>query len=199
MPGYDADRHHRRSIRLPGYDYSRAGAYFITVCTHERECVLGEVSGDEVVLTPAGAAVQQVWQSLPQRFPGLTLDAFVVMPNHIHGVLTTRSRARTAHEHQPPMPDATSRCLQPAGAASGAHNAPTLGQVLRAFKSVSAIQANAALNRSGRPLWQRNYHDEVIRTDAALAHIRQYIAENPRRWAEDPDNPATLVSASPLL
>jgi putative transposase len=198
MPGYDADRHHRRSARLPGYDYSRAGAYFVTVCTHERECMLGEVISDEVVLTPAGLAVRQVWQSLPRRFPSVVLDAFVVMPNHIHGVLTIMSPARGGDRRQAPVPIAAEIAVQSAGSASPARSCPSLGQIMRAFKSLSAIQANAALERSGRPFWQRNYHDQVIRTDAALAHIRQYIAQNPRRWAEDPDNPATMLPSSPF-
>ncbi len=84
---YDADRHHRRSIRLPGYDYAAPGAYFVTVVTHGRQCLFGEVVNDMVLPNDAGRMVQAVWHELPVRFPGIDVDAFVVMPNHIHGII----------------------------------------------------------------------------------------------------------------
>src|SRR3954470_15825883 len=87
MPGYDLDRHHRRSIRLREHGYSRAGAYYVTICVYERECVLGEIGDAQLFHSEAGIAVRQVWESLPLRFPGITLDAFVVMPNHVHGLV----------------------------------------------------------------------------------------------------------------
>src|SRR5438093_11027198 len=108
MPGvYDPDRHHRRSIRLRDYDYTWAGMYFVTICTYERTCCLGAVVGGEAVLSDAGRIVERAWWHLPQRFPGVNVDAFVVMPNHVHGILVLRPAApaddgRGANHASPP-------------------------------------------------------------------------------------------------
>lgn len=154
---YDPQIHHRRSIRLRGYDYAHAGAYFVTVCTYNRDLLLQAQGVQEVV--------SSTWHALPVHFPAVALDEFVIMPNHLHGIIIMR------------------------GAAS---SAPSLGQVVRAFKSASAIEANKVLNRSGQPFWQRNYYEHIIRNDHDLNRIRQYIRDNPLAWDEDPDNPANL-------
>jgi putative transposase len=156
---YDPQVHHRRSIRLAGYDYSQGGAYFITICTHNRELSLQR--------EPVQEAVRSAWCGLPARFPGVALDEFVMMPNHIHGIIV----------------------LAEEGAAS---SAPTLGQIVRAFKSISAIAANRVLGRSNRPFWQRNYYEHVIRDEEELNAIRQYIVDNPSGWADDPENPSNM-------
>ncbi len=167
---YNPNRHHRRSTRLKAFDYSSAGAYFITICTLERECVLSEILNGESVLSKAGLEVARVWDALPERFPTLELDEFVVMPNHIHGIMV----------------------LEPSGAEGAASSAPTIGEMMRAFKSLSGIGINRALGRSGRPAWQRNYHDRVIRDERELENTRRYILENPLNWLEDDENPARL-------
>jgi len=84
---FDPDKHHRRSIRLRGYDYTRAGAYFVTICTQNRECLFGNIVEGEIWLNDAGHMVQSVWNELSQHYPGVDVDAFVVMPNHIHGII----------------------------------------------------------------------------------------------------------------
>ena len=158
--------HHRRSIRLQGFDYSQAGAYFITICTHNRALFLQAERVQEVV--------RSAWHDLPVRFPSVVLDEFVIMPNHVHGIIMLMGAASGAPTDR---------------AASGA---PTLGRVVRAFKSVSAITANEALGRSGQPFWQRNYYEHVIRDEEELNVVRRYVRENPLRWSDDPDNPANL-------
>ena len=167
---YDPRIHRRRSIRLPEYDYSQPGAYFVTICAHDREMSLQAEQVQD--------AVRSAWSGLPNRFPNVTLDEFVVMPNHVHGIIILEG-------------DASSD-----GAASGAEgaasSAPTLGAIVRAFKSVSAMEANKALVRSGRPFWQRNYYEHVIRDDDELNAIRQYVRDNPANWDGDPDNPSNL-------
>jgi len=155
---YDPQIHHRRSIRLAGHDYSQAGAYFITICTHNGDLSLQDESVREVV--------RSAWCGLPDRFPGVALDEFVIMPNHIHGIIVLAG-----------------------GAASGA---PTLERIVRAFKSISAIGANRVLGRSNRPFWQRNYYEHIIRDDEELNAIRQYILDNPRNWPDDPENPSNM-------
>ena len=160
---YDPQVYHRRSIRLPGYDYSQPGAYFVTICTDNRELSLQAHEVEE--------AVRLVWLGLPARFPRVVLDELVIMPNHLHGIIILALTAAGK------------------GAASGA---PTLGQIIRAFKSLAAIEANGILGSSGRPFWQRNYYEHVIRDEDELNIIRQYIRDNPRNWLDDPDNPSNL-------
>ncbi|MDO8617260.1 MAG: transposase [Dehalococcoidia bacterium] len=155
---YDPAIHHRRSIRLRDYDYASAGAYFVTVCTHERQ----------QILEPVSHVVHAAWLGLQDRFPDVAVDEFVIMPNHVHGILVL---GRTVVE----------------GAAS---RAPTsLADVVCAFKSVSAIAANKFLGRHSQPFWQRNYYERIIRNEDELNRIRQYVRDNPLRWADDPNNP----------
>jgi putative transposase len=168
--GYDPRIHHRRSIRLAGYDYSQAGAYFVTICTHNRALSLQA--------EPVREVVRLAWCGLPERFPIVALDEFVIMPNHVHGIII--------------LVDAASR-----GAASSAPTgmgggAPTLGDVVRAFKSISAIEANKILGQSNRPFWQRNYYEHIIRDEEELSVLRRYIRDNPGNWPDDPDNPSSM-------
>lgn len=167
---FDPQRHHRRSIRLAGFDYSQPGAYFVTICTHNRELSLEAEAVKTAVLT--------AWDSLPGRFPHVALDKFVVMPNHVHGILMFGFVAESAE------------ATVVASSGGAASSAPTLGRVVRAFKSVSAIEANRITGRSGQPFWQRNYYEHIIQDEDELNIIRQYIQDNPLKWDEDPDNPA---------
>jgi REP element-mobilizing transposase RayT len=168
---YDPNVHRRRSIRLKGFDYSSAGAYFVTVCTHERLCTLGTVADCAVRLSPAGDTVRQIWESLGDRFPGVETDAFVVMPNHVHGILTLVGVQFIApgirHEGQ---------------------RTPLLGEVVRAFKAAST----RLIRTSGFEefAWQRGYYEHVVRNETDLRRIREYIEANPMLWVDDPENPA---------
>ena len=163
---YDAQRHHRRSTRLAGYDYSQPAAYFVTICTYNRELFLEVEQVKQIV--------RSAWDGLPARFPHVMLDEFVMMPNHIHGIIVF-------------WPFAGVSLGSGEGAAS---SAPTLGQVVRAFKSLSAIESNRSTNKPERQFWQRNYYDHIVRDEDEMNVIRQYIRDNPARWDQDPDNPA---------
>lgn len=156
------EMHARRSIRLGSYDYSTVGAYFFTLVTLNRICHFGHIRGDEAVLNGLGDAVLGVWNALPQRFAEVELDAFVVMPNHVHGIIWLVERD-----------DAKGR---------------TLGDLIGAFKSLSTRELNHLLGRSGA-IWQRNYFERVVRNERELNAIRRYIDENPSRWALDHENP----------
>jgi REP element-mobilizing transposase RayT len=188
MP-YDQNRHHRRSIRLKGYDYSQAGAYFITLCTQDRACLFGRVMNGEMRLNDAGRMVWAEWHRLPERFPHLVLDAFVVMPNHVHGILVITDPAPTvgATVGATPTVGATTRV------------APTVGNIIGAFKSRVTVEYIRGVKTSGWPpfrgrLWQRNYYEHIIRNEHALNAIRQYIMENPRRWHRDREKEARSAS-----
>jgi len=132
-----------------------------------------------MVLNRAGQAVQAAWFEIPDRFPGIELDAFVVMPNHIHGIIGLFHGK-----------GAVPRKVKPRGAASSAPtSAISLGRVIRAYKSLSAIEVNRLLRRKGQQIWQRNYYEHIIRQGEDLSEIRRYIAENPANWSDDPENP----------
>ncbi len=169
--GYDPARHHRRSIRLAGYDYRQAGAYYVTICVQHQACLFGTVDGDRLQLSPAGAMVASEWEALQARFPAVRLDAYVVMPNHLHGIITLSDAER--------LPG---------------HGAPRLGDIVGAFKSTTTVRYSRSV-RSGRwppfpgRLWLRNYYEHIIRDDAELCRIRQYVADNPLQWADDVENP----------
>lgn len=175
---YDPEIHTRRSLRLRGYDYSSPGAYFVTVCTNNKECLFGDIVDGAMALNEAGNIIQTVWDELPKRYAAIALDLFVVMPNHVHGIIVLTSMS------------VVGAGLALPGSMGAASSAPTLGDVIRAFKSLSAIQVNRLLMRTGQPLWQRNYYEHVIRNDASLDGIREYIFGNPQNWMEDHENPA---------
>jgi REP-associated tyrosine transposase len=158
----ELDRHHRRSIRLKGYDYSLAGAYFVTISTQGRECVFGDVVAGVMRLNEAGQMVSTEWDILLARFPGVDLDAFVVMPNHIHGIIVFATRVSVgaplvgAQDVTPNMATdnrATTRV------------APTLGDVVGAFKSRVTVEYTRGVKTKGWPafrrrLWQRNFYEQ---------------------------------------
>ena len=194
---YDGpDMHRRRSIRLPGYDYAQPGAYFVTICTHNRECVLGEVVDGRVVLSPFGETADECWRDLPSHFPGLLLGPFVAMPNHVHGVLVL-----VGATHASPLPmDSRMSPLRvdphasPLPAAAPAHGprAGSVGAIVASFKSATTRRVNLARGTPGASFWQRGYYEHVIRDEGDLEKIGTYIAENPLSWELDenfPDRP----------
>lgn len=208
---YDPDIHHRRSIRLRGYDYVVDGAYYVTICTHQRECLLGKVVDGEMVLSTAGEAVRSVWEGLQERFTNVVLDEFIIMPSHVHGIVFVISQQRSrdqgtivdqgAMNGAPTGPGDQTGCvgarfiaprfIAPHGAAPppGAHG-PPLGEIVRTFKAVSTRM----LRRDLLPEfgWQRNYYEWVLRNDEELHRVRQYIVDNPLKWHLDTDNPVNL-------
>ncbi|MDR1424448.1 MAG: hypothetical protein LBI92_07585 [Azoarcus sp.] len=172
---------HRRSIRLKGYDYARAGAYFITACTQGRACLFGDIAGEEMRLNDAGCIVVAAWNDLPAHYAGIVLDEFVVMPNHIHGIVTIVANTVGAGLKPAPTP-----------CESAPARSPRLSEIVRAFKTFSARRINASRGAAGTPVWQRNYYEHIIRDDESLNCIRQYIIDNPAQWAMDHENPANV-------
>lgn len=160
-----------RCPRLKGFDYAQVGAYFITVCTYQRECLLGNVIDGAMILDFPGEQVFEAWHGLPDHYPHVRLDAFVIMPNHVHGIVVLSG-------------DRVAAGLKPA--ATKRHALP---EVVRGFKTFSSRRTNAWRQTAGTHVWQRNYHEHVIRSERELDKIRQYIATNPLRWALDRENP----------
>jgi REP element-mobilizing transposase RayT len=172
MP-YDPDKHHRRSIRLRGYDYAACGAYFVTMCVHRRECLLGAVVDGEVRLNEYGCAVEECWGAIPQHFAHVELDAFVVMPNHVHGIVVITAQSAV---DSPVVSDRK----RPNGPPRGA-----LGAIVSTFKAASGRRINQLRDTTGMQVWQRDYYEHIIRYAVALDRIRIYIEANPARWAGD--------------
>ncbi|WP_169239716.1 transposase [Candidatus Roseilinea sp. NK_OTU-006] len=169
---YDPQKHHRRSIRLKGYDYSQAGAYFVNIVTQARACLFGDVVAGEMRLNDFGQVVHGVWNNLPNHYAGVELDAFVVMPNHVHGIVVIVGAGFK------PAPTTTTAPTQ--------HGLP---EIIRGFKTFSARRINELRGTPGVPVWQRNYYEHIIRDDESLNRIREYIANNPSQWAADRENP----------
>ena len=178
-----SDSRNRRSIRLAGYDYSRAGYYFVTVCVNERRNLFGDIVGGKIMLNGAGIMVEDNWNKLQQRFQSIELDEFIVMPNHLHGVIVIVGAPLVGAQNGDLIADdgddrATTRV------------APTLGDVIGAFKSITTNEyirnvKNKNWLSFNKYFWQRNYYERVIRDDNDLNRIREYIVNNPAKWEED--------------
>lgn len=172
---YNPDIHHRRSIRLKDYDYSQEGAYFVTICTQNRVCMFGDIVGREMRLNDAGKMVDITWNDLSEHNENILLDSFIVMPNHIHGIIiivgagSKPARASTGEKQRAGLEPA------PAG----------LPEIVRQLKTFSARRINQIRNSPGIPLWQRNYYERVIRNEHELHKIREYIINNPLNWETD--------------
>ena len=204
-------KYHRCSIRLKGYDYSQPGAYFITICTADRECLFGEVVNRNMQLNPMGQIARQCWLAIPDHFPNTALDEFIIMPNHVHGIIwivesqnddsvgatdvivgATQSNVGTRHE----MVGATYASPLRKNTPNANPNPPrgpkrhSMGAIVGSYKSAVTKRINERRNTPGATVWQRNYYEHVIRNDESLNRIRQYILENPIRWHLDRENPA---------
>ncbi|MDB5033924.1 MAG: hypothetical protein JWQ98_1165 [Chlorobi bacterium] len=176
---FDPARHHRRSIRLKGYDYSREGAYFITTCTHNRQRLFGSIHGRTMCLNDRGLIVRSIWEGLPDHYHHVHLDAFIIMPDHIHGIILL-------------MDDCTAGNVI-VGVGAGFKPAPTithtsksprhaLSEIVRALKTFSARAINKSRGTAGFRVWERNYYEHIIRSEQSLNRIRRYIERNPEQW-----------------
>jgi putative transposase len=181
MTKFDSQKHHRNSIRLKNYDYSSNGAYFITVCTYQRLCVFGDIIDGEIVLNEIGKIVQKIWDELPNHNWNIVLDKFVVMPNHVHGIIVIENVGAGS------KPTQIKRAgLEPAPTEKKDHG---LQEIVRQLKTFSARHINELRERSGTPVWQRNYYEHIIRNDSELNKIRDYIQKNAANWHLDEENP----------
>ncbi|MGB8689081.1 MAG: transposase [Microcoleus sp.] len=171
MP-YNPEIHQRRSLRLRQYDYTQAGAYFLTICCYQKNCLFGEINGGIMYLNATGEAVQQVWSNLPNNFPQIELDDFVIMPNHLHGIICLIDRP----DLMTPQTNIAPINTMPNGTKKG-----SLGAIVQNFKSISTRRVNNITRNSGT-IWQRNYYETIIRDDRAYENIKRYINENPLKW-----------------
>ena len=185
---------HRRSIRLKGYDYSQAGLYFITICCHDRVCLFGKILGVEnnespkMVLNDAGKIANECWMEIPKHFPNSVLHEHIVMPNHIHVIIELKSEPVGA-ENFPPNKNGVND-VNGANDYNRANDysplrspSKTIGSIVRGFKiGVTKWFRN---NTDYKTIWQRNYHEHIIRNEQSYQTISQYIINNPAKWEDD--------------
>ncbi len=182
---YDPEKHHRRSIRLQGYDYSQAGAYFVTICTYQRECLFGDVVGGQMALNAHGRIACEEWGRSAQMRREIQLDEFVVMPNHVHGIVIIRDEPHPIVEAY----DVGATGRSPLRTARPGPPKRSLGSFIAGFKSAATQRINHLRGTPGLPVWQRNYYEHIIRNEEELNRIREYIHNNPLRWHLDRENP----------
>lgn len=182
---YDPEIHHRRSIRLPAYDYSRWGAYYVTVCVHKKRCLFGEVVNERMRRNDAGQLVHEAWAGLGDIFPGVHVDTFIVMPNHLHGILVLpgddKGRLYLESEEGERKEDDEEGSTSPA-----------LGKIIKEFKTYVIREYGKGVREQGwrryeGKLWQRNYFEHIIRNERERNAIREYIRMNPMRWGKKRD------------
>jgi putative transposase len=179
---YNPEIHHRASIRLQGYDYSSVGAYFVTICTFQRECLFGEIIDGRMMLNEYGKIVNNEWIKSSDIRQEIELDELIVMPNHFHAIIfiTTLKTLETSNSssfHNPNQE--TTLSMKP----------KSLSSLIAGFKSATTTRINTKRDTAGTPVWQRNYYDNIIRNELALEKIRQYIHNNPISWEIDQLHP----------
>ena len=187
---FDPEKHHRRSIRLKNYDYSQPGYYFLTICTYKRQSWFGEIKNDRMYLNQIGKIVAEEWINTPKIRPNFELDKWVIMPNHLYGIVII-------NEHILETGKGNRDIL-------GARNAPlrqeanSISSFVAGFKSAVTKRINLLRDNRDISIWQRNYYESIIRDEQSLLVIREYILNNPFQWKKDPDNPVNEQSGQAL-
>ena len=173
---YNPNIHHRRSIRLKGYDYSQAGLYYVTICCQDKIYRFGKIDEGKMILNENGQIVQTVWDELPQHYNHVELGEFVIMPNHIHGIIIINANVGAG--------------LKPAPTGTTTNHG--LPEIVRALKTFSARKINANVGAGLKPapthgekIWQRNYWEHIIRNEKSHQRIANYIINNPMNWNKD--------------
>jgi putative transposase len=181
----------RHSIRVKRYDYAQAGGYFVTMVTMRRECLFGEIVNREMKFNTLGRIIQECWQAIPEHFPNTDVGVFVVMPNHVHGIILIHENVgRGTIYPAGRMPITGARRASPLPAQGTSPG--SLGTIIGSFKSSVSRRAGRELN-SGN-IWQRNYYEHIIRDERDYERIIDYISTNPIHWEDDEENQDNLVS-----
>jgi putative transposase len=208
----------RRSIRLPGYDYSKPGAYFVSICTKDRKCLFGDIVNREMSLNAAGRMVEKWFGELENKFQDIRCDEYIIMPNHFHAIIQNIGVDPVGADLCV-CPD--DLCVCPDGCrggpatektiprkrmvdkhATGEHTGSPLQRVIQWFKTMTTneyirgVKQNGWLPFPGK-LWQRNYYEHIIRNENEMARIQEYILNNLAQWATDRENPFVKMNQTP--
>ena len=178
---FNPEVHHRHSIWLKGYDYSKNGAYFVTVCTNDREHILGKIIEGKMIENYAGEMVRKWYLKIKEKFDDYLCDEFIIMPNHVHGIIIKGPVGADPCV----CPDSTRNYSE-----MGGHMGPPLHQIIQWFKTMTTNEYLKEIDNSNwesfnGKLWQRNYYDHILRNDQELTTYRKYIQDNPSKWKED--------------
>lgn len=203
---YDPNIHHRRSIRLKGYDYAQEGLYFITICCQDREHRFGAIENGKMILNDAGKIADECWLEIPKHFPNVVLHEYIIMPNHVHGIIEIANgigiggAENFPPEHSPKQnetPNTGAKNISPQRGFKSPSK--TIGSIVRGFKigvtkwfrgigakNISPQQYETTRpERSPEKIWQRDYYDIIIRDERAYQNISEYIIRNPEKWKGD--------------
>jgi REP element-mobilizing transposase RayT len=187
---FDPEKHHRQSIRLRDYNYSQPGYYFLTICTYKKQCWFGEIKNDQMYINQIGKIVANEWLNTPKIRPNFQLDEWVIMPNHLHGIVIINERISGLVDEKITL--------------WGARNAPlrqepnSISSFVAGFKSAATKRINLLRDNRDIPIWQRNYYESIIRDEQSLITIQEYIKNNPCQWQKDSDNPVNDQSEQAL-
>jgi len=194
---FNPDIQHRHLIRLRDYDYSSNGAYFLSLCTRERKCKFVEIIDGSMHLNEVGCIVEACWRAIAKNFPYVKLDSWVIMSNHLHGIILITKALQPVGSKQA-LPALTASCLNKSSNKTEEHlyqplhgtNPGSLSAIVQNFKSISTRKINRCLHSPGATLWQRNYYERIIRNENELERAHTYIVNNPVKWSLDKENPA---------
>ncbi|HLO16706.1 MAG TPA: transposase [Anaerolineales bacterium] len=183
---FDPQKHHRHSIRLTNYDYAQPGGYFITIVTYQRALLFGKIVNTEMQLNDFGKIADECWRAIPNHFLNVELGAYVIMPNHVHGIIvihenrmTMNSSSSVGARHASPLPP---RGVKP----------QSIGVIVGSFKSAVTKRIGHEFNITD--IWQRNYYEHVIRNEKDLQNKTDYIEANLMLWDQDDENPVNIKS-----
>jgi putative transposase len=190
---YNQEIHHRRSIRLKGYDYSSDGMYFVTICNEDGEHLLGKIVNGTMIMNEAGRMVEKWWKKIPEKFPLVGIDTHIVMLNHLHGIIFIVSSVGADPCVRPDFDNGVQIGKGGHIDQEGGHTGPPLPRVMQWFKTMTTNEYLRNVKQQGWPpfpgrLWQRNYYERIIRDERELENIREYIINNPARWEDDREN-----------
>ena len=187
-PKFDSQKHHRRSIRLQEYDYSQAGAYYVTIVTYHRDCLFGEIINEEMILNVFGKIADECWRAIPDHFPNVELGAYVIMPNHVHGiiVITNGETIIGATPRRGMIYRAPTENIEQFGKPVK----ESLPTIIRTYKA--AVTRIIGREHNATSIWQRNYYEHIIRDEKDLQNKTDYINANLSLWDDDENNPQNI-------
>lgn len=208
MTNYNPNIHHRKSIRLKGYDYSKPGLYFITICVQDRKCLFGEIVGvddvrienfqprQEMILNDAGKFADECWLEIPKHFPNTVLHEHIIMPNHVHGIIELKRNDSVGTRHVVSLPDNTENPVRTSHVISQqnqfshqqnhqfSHPIPgSVSVIVQQYKS--SVKRFCNKNDFSHFQWQSRFYEHIIRNEQSYEHITDYIINNPKNWKED--------------
>ena len=183
--------HRRKSIRLKEFDYSKPGAYFVTICTHDRKCLFGNIIGEKMILNKSGKMMEHWLMKLPQKFLGIQLDNYIIMPNHIHMII------HIVGVNPRVCPNESQKIQE--GEHTGSPRQISLPEIVQWFKTMTTNNYIRNVKRNhwkpfNKKFWQRGYYEHIIRNEKSLDRIRHYIINNPLKWEIDKNNPQNKIN-----